>query len=679
MWATIVLGRRSQVGLKSMDVGSLVEFRLHGDRQLGVVIGPEGKGKWNLQVPTGHVHTVHPRQVSFVVPGGTFPVGKILPFDSQVARLVTEGDLELAWELLQESDDLITPQILAGLLFNEQSAETCYAAHVLLSNDRLYFKQRAEGYEPRPLSQVEEIRHQLEMAERKQRQQQQFMERIQSHILGQPQPWQEGDRHRLELIERFALWQDESKDKSQAQDLLRTLGYKEDAAAAQQLLVSLGWWGPYENLFLRRSGVPVQFTPTLLAQAQQLITDPPADTVPRTRLHRLAAYTIDDPTTQEIDDALSLEKLPDGTERLWVHIADPTRWVQVGSPLEEEARRRATSIYLPEITIPMFPSLLATGPLSLLAGRDNCALSFAVQLGPEGEIVTTEIVTTTLDTVYRLDYQEVDQLLETGVEPVLARLWTLAQLRRRYRLGLGGVQIDMPEAVVKAKDQGEDLSLEVLTDSPARALVSEMMILVGEVAARYAQAHDLSLPHRVQPTPTLPAPEELERLPWGPVRDYAICRCMQRGELRVEPGRHGGLGLEGYAQATSPIRRYSDLLVHYQLKAHLHGQPIPYTAQALRELLMTLEAAISDSVFLERQSVRYWVLEYLRRHRDQPQPALVLDWTGGDPQRPLVLLENSALRLPVRLDRPVERGDMLDLAITQIDPSRDYLILKEVR
>jgi exoribonuclease-2 len=392
----------------------------------------------------------------------------------------------------------------------------------------------------------------------------------------------------------------------------------------------------------------------------------------------LACYAIDDPTTTEVDDSLSIEKLPEGGDRLWVHIADPTRWVTIGSPLDLEARKRATSIYLPETTIPMFPPTLAAGPMSLLPQRENCALSFAVTLGAIGEVLAYEIHTTTLDTVYRLDYQEVDELLETGVEPVLERLYALARLRRSYRLSLGGVQIDMPEASIKVKERGEVLQLEVLTDSPARALVSEMMILVGEVAARYAQEHELPLPYRVQPTPMLPSAEELDRLPYGPVRDYALCRCMQRGELRANPGRHGGLGLEAYAQATSPIRRYSDLLVHFQLKAHLHGQPIPYSAQALKELLMTLESSLSDAVSLERQSIRFWAMEYLRRHRDQTQPALVLDWFQGDAQRPLILLENTAMRLPVRLDRPVERGDMLDLQITQIDPSRDYLSLREL-
>ncbi len=661
-----------------MEIGTLVEFRLHGERQLAVVNGPEGKGKWNLQVPSGHLHTVHPRQVSFEVPGGAIALSQLKEFMTQAETLVTQGDLEIAWELLGESQSIVTPTTLAELLFETSTPTAQYAAHILLTNDTLYFKQKGEAYEPRTISQVEELRHQREAVARRIEQQHAFIERVQAKRQGSTMiNWHDADRVRFELLERFVLWQDESKDKHQAQEVLRALGLREDPATAQQLLVEIQWWSPYENLFLRRSGIPIQFPPLSLATAQELLANPPVDTCERRHLYRLAAYAIDDPTTTEVDDALSIEKLADGGECLWIHIADPTRWVALGSPLDLEARRRATSLYLPELTVPMFPPELATGPMSLLAQRQNCALSFAIQLAPTGEINSYEILTTTIDTVYRLDYQEVDHLLETAVEPVLERLNALALARRSYRLKRGGVQIDMPEAVIKVKEQGADLDLEVLNDSPARALVSEMMILVGEVTAHYAQAHDLPLPYRVQPTPTLPPTEELERLPYGPVRDYALCRCMQRGELRVDPGAHGGLGLSAYAQATSPIRRYSDLLVHYQLKAQLHQQPIPYTSQQLKELLMTLEAALSEAVSLERQSVRYWVLEYLRRNREQPQPALVLDWSMGDPQRPIVLLEHSALRLPVRLSRPVERGDMLDLMIAQIDPQRDYLVLKE--
>ncbi len=661
-----------------MDIGALVEFRVHGDRQLAVITGAVGKGKLSLRDPVGHIHTVHPRQVSFVIPGGALFTTAIPSFGQDVEALVEATDLEVAWELLAEEQTPVTPQELADLLFGERSAKTCYAAHILLSNDRVYFKQKGDAYEARTSTQVEEIRHQLAMAERKILQQTEFITRIQAKLRHEAVTWQEFDRGRLDLLERYVLWQEECTERNQARDLLRQLGQKEEPQAAHQLLVQLEWWSPHENLALRRAGVPIHFSSAVLAEAHRLRTTPPPDRAERRVLSRLAAYAIDDPTTTEVDDALSIEKLPEGGDRLWIHIADPTRWVEVASPLDLEARKRGTSIYLPERTIPMFPPELAAGPMSLLPGRENCALSFAVQLGPLGEVAHYEIFTTTLDTVYRLDYQEVDQLLETGVEPVLERLRVLADLRRSYRQGLGSVQIDMPEAVIKVKNQGQDLHLEVLTDSPARALVSEMMILVGEVTALYAVAHDLPVPFRVQPTPALPPPEELDRLPYGVVRDYALCRCMQRGELRALAGRHGGLGLAGYAQATSPIRRYSDLLVHFQLKAHLAQHTLPYDLNGLKDVLMTLESATSEAVRVERENVRYWVLEYLHRHQDQVQPALVLDWFNGDPYRPMILLENCALRIPIRLDRPVQRGDMLDLEIAQVDPSRDQIILKEV-
>lgn len=357
---------------------------------------------------------------------------------------------------------------------------------------------------------------------------------------------------------------------------MTVLGRPATPQAAFQLLVDLSIWSVHENLFLRRSQIPVQFPNKVQEVAQQRLDSPPPDPdSDRLDLTHLKVYTIDDQSTSEIDDGLSWELLTDGRQRLWVHIADPTRWLLPEDELDLEARRRGTTVYLPTGMISMFPSVLATGPMSLVQGQVCCALSFGVVLNEAGAVQDYSIHTSLIKPTYRLTYEDVDEMLDLGVqaEPEISAIAAWAQRRQLWRHSQGAISIHLPEAMIKVQD--DEITIEVLEDSQARQLVAEMMILAGEVAGQYGQAHNIALPFRGQPQPELPSEEELLQLPAGSVRACAKRRCMTKSEMSITPARHAGLGLKIYTQATSPIRRYSDLLTHFQLKAHLRGEAPP--------------------------------------------------------------------------------------------------------
>ena len=129
--------------------------------------------------------------------------------------------------------------------------------------------------------------------------------------------------------------------------------------------------------------------------------------------------------------------------------------------------------------------------------------------------------------------------------------------------------MDLPEGRIRCRD-GE-VTVEISEPGRSRQMVAEAMILAGAVVARYAEVHDLALPFRSQLPADLPPSSELEALPDGAVRFAAIKRCLSRGLMGTQPASHFSLGLASYAQATSPIRRYGDLVVQRQLQAHLNG------------------------------------------------------------------------------------------------------------
>ncbi|MEW6492401.1 MAG: ribonuclease R family protein [Cyanobacteriota bacterium] len=661
-----------------MEKGTLIEFRPKGERRLAVVDRPEGKKHWVVLEESGQSHKLRPQDVIYEVTGKTFEPSEIPKFLKEVEPYLDASSLEVAWELLVEEGEAVTCAQMAQLLFSDQSPSLCYAAHCLLCEDKIYFKQKADSYEPRPAALVAEIKHQRFAEESRQREQQDFLTRIQQRLAGAQVEWQDSDRSRIDALERLAL--DSENTPRIAQEILGAIGRSQTPQSAFDLLVELGLWSPHENLFLRRSQIPIHFRREVIEVAQQWLNDPPPDPDEnRLDLTHLKVYTIDDESTQEIDDGLSIETLEDGRQRLWIHIADPTRLVRPGDELDMEARRRSTTLYLPTGMVPMFPPALATGPMSLVQGKICSTLSFGVVLDESGCIQDYKIQASIIKPTYRLTYEDVDEMLELGIraEPEIAAIATWARKRQEWRISQGAISIHMPESVIKVKNDDE-ITIDVLDDSLARLLVAEMMILTGEVAGRYGQAHQLPLPYRGQPQPELPSDEELMQLPAGPVRFCAMRRCMPKSEMSITPLRHAGLGLATYTQATSPIRRYTDLLTHFQIKAHLRGEELPFTTQHLQDTMLSVTTAANEATVVERLTNRYWGLEYLRRNADQVWQALVLRWLREHENLGLILLEDLGLELAMRFRRSVRPGDRLEVQVERADPRRDDIQFREL-
>jgi exoribonuclease-2 len=641
----------------------------------------------------GQSHSLAPRQITYTVNGQTYKSLDIAGFLGQVQPYLDPSSLEVAWELLVEDGTTVTPSEMANLLFSESQPYQSYAAHCLLSDDKLYFKQKGDAYEPRSAAQVAERKHQIEVEAQKAKGQQEFLARVEQALRGATVEWQRPDRQRLEALEKYAALLADIVRTGVNYDALgraypppapvletmNLLGRTATPQGAYQFLVDLGWWSPHENLFLRRSSIPVQFPNKVLEVAQQRLDSPPTDLdTNRVDLTHLKVYTIDDESTTEIDDGLSWEKLSDGQQRLWVHIADPTRLLMPEDELDLEARKRGSTVYLPTGMIPMFPEVLATGPMSLVQGRICCALSFGVILDQTGAVEDYCIQPSLIKPTYRLTYEDVDEMLELGVqaEPEIEAIAHWANKRKAWRYAQGAISINMPEAMIKVK--GDEISIDLLDDSSSRQLVAEMMILAGEVAAKYGQTHNIPLPFRGQPQPELPPEEELLQLPAGFVRACAMRRCMPKSEMSITPVRHAGLGLDTYTQATSPIRRYSDLLTHFQLKAHLRGEDLPFTAEQLKEVMMTVSTITQEVTMVERQTNRYWALEYLRRNPDQVWEVTVLMWLREDSNLALILLEDLGLQLPMVFRRTVTLGENIFVKVSIADPQKDVIQFQEI-
>jgi exoribonuclease-2 len=651
---------------------------------LGVLDRPEGKKNWIVLDDRGQSHSIHPRDFTFQFEGEAFAPEQLSGLQQAANSYFDPSSLQVAWEILQESDEGTDPVSLAYLLFSEQGPAFCYAAHRLLAEDKIFFKQKGDRFEPRSPIQVQELLHQLEKATQRQAEWDGFLQRTRQTLAGESVEWQKSDRVRLEILEKYALLGEGSTQLAQAQEILFALERPISAEAAFELLVALDIWNVHENLALRSSQIPTAFSEAILTMADSLLRNPPPDLDKHRRdLTALKTYTIDDESTCEIDDALSMETLEDGCQRLWIHIADPSRWILPGDDLDLEARRRCTTVYLPTGIIPMFPLELAAGPMSLVQGKTCFALSFGVILTDGGAIADYCIAPSLVKPTYRLTYEDVDEMLDLRIkaEPELLAISHWAKVREQWRTHQGAIHIHMPESSIKVSQTNDEESIDihVLDDSPARELVAEMMILAGEVAARYGQDHNLAIPFRSQPQPELPPEEELRQLPSALVRYSAIRRCMPRSEMGIIPARHATLGLEGYSQVTSPIRRYTDLLAHFQIKAHLRGDPLPFSSEEITKLTQGASSGAYEAILVERQTKRYWALEYLRRRGEQHIWAVILlRWLREGERLGLVLFEELGLELAMRFEREVELGERLWVQVIHANPRQDIVRMEEV-
>ena len=668
-----------------MEKGTLVEFKLKGTPHLAVADRPEGKKNWVLIDQSGQSHTIHPRQVIYEVGKATYEPTEIAAFVQEAEGYIDPDNLEIAWELLSELEESATPESLAELLFSDQSPPLCYAAHCLLSADKLFFKQKGDHYEPRPATQVEELQHKIAREAAKAEETEGFFSRARAVLAGEASVWEKSDRPRLEIVERYALLGEESSQKAAAQEILSALDQDKSPEAAFDFLVALSIWERHENLALRRRQIPTQFPEELAAQVEQVMSDPPADVATdRIDLTHLKLYTIDAESTREIDDGLSCETLADGRRKLWIHIADPTRWLSPGDLLDSEARRRCTTVYLPTGVIPMFPFELAAGPMSLVQGQVCHALSFGVVLADDGSVAEYSIHPSQVKPTYRLTYEDADEMIELGVtaEGEMLAIADLAKARRTWRKSQGAIDIQLPESSIKVDREQDTITIDMLTSSVSREVVAEMMILTGEVAARYGEENELPLPFRSQPQPELPPEEDLMQLEAGWVRDSAIRACMTRSEMGLNPARHATLGLNRYCQVTSPIRRYTDLMGHFQIKAHLRGEALPFTPTEMPEIIASVANAAYEAMMVERQTKKYWAIEYLRRQDEanpgQPWEVIVVRWLREYERLGLIIFEDLGLEFVMRFDRAVEIGERLMICLSYADPRQEMVRFKEV-
>jgi exoribonuclease-2 len=261
--------------------------------------------------------------------------------------------------------------------------------------------------------------------------------------------------------------------------------------------------------------------------------------------------------------------------------------------------------------------------------------------------------------VTRLSYATAETQLDDGP---LAHLWALLRRRAGRRRSAGAIDIDLPE--VKIRVQAGEITIQPLPNLRSRQLVLEAMLAAGEAVARLAVEQAIPIPFTTQEPP---AP--LEVTPEGAAGEFARRRAFQRSQAGLTTGPHAGLGLPLYAQATSPLRRYLDLVVHQQLRAHLRGQPV-LDEQAILARIGASEAVRGDVRYTERLANEHWTLLYLQQRPGWQGEAVVVEQYG---QRSKLLIPELAYETQAYLRGNVSLNSIVPIRVTAIDLPRRQL------
>ena len=388
--------------------------------------------------------------------------------------------------------------------------------------------------------------------------------------------------------------------------------------------------------------------------------------------------TIDDEHTLDRDDAISVEVDGEGV-RVGVHISDAGALIPTGGPVDREADRRMATLYLPEGGIPMLPPALVSRTGSLDPGETRPALSLLTTLSESGEVLDWSVTPSIVQSEAALSYQDADRALEAGGDPrrpSLAILERAATALRRRRQEAGALVIERVELAVSVHESGRvDVSLRRST--PATELVSELMVLCNSLLAEFCRSERIPAAFRSQPQPDIDDPRDAgsqDAPPPAPqLRRYLMMRRLRPADIDVQPAPHAGLGVRAYIQATSPLRRYPDLVMQRQVSHYLAaGSPL-YSEEEIASVAQRAEVQIRELTAIEEERKRYWFLKYLRQSRlelpDSGDAALfkavVLDSERG--RSALLELADFPFRLRARLSSPAAPGDTVTLRLHTVD------------
>jgi len=443
-----------------------------------------------------------------------------------------------------------------------------------------------------------------------------------------------GAKHKDRVVARLVKW--DKDDKKPVGEIINIMQPEDENDAAMKEL-------------LAQAGFPLFFSEDVLEEAECL-----PDVLDQEELKKrkdcrdILTFTIDPVDAKDFDDALSIRLLSNGVYEIGVHIADVSYYVEPDTELDEEAYKRATSVYLPDRVNPMLPERISNELCSLRPHEDKFTFSAIFQMNTKGEIKQYWLGRTAIHSNHRYTYEDVQEVIEKKegkyVDEILL-LNDLAQRMRKKRFSKGDINFSSQEVRFKLDEKGKPIGIVVKESKEAHQLIEEFMLLANRTVAEniakiQINKKGIPFPYRVHDQPDaeklapfmdfakkyghkfdLGSPESIARSfntmleavrgkPEQHVLEQLGIRTMAKAVYTTENIGHYGLAFEHYCHFTSPIRRYPDVLVHRVLESVLQGKPA--IDKKMEEKCKHSSDRERAAMECERAGNKYKQVEYMR-------------------------------------------------------------------
>ena len=403
--------------------------------------------------------------------------------------------------------------------------------------------------------------------------------------------------------------------------------------------------------------LPMEFPESVMKSLNDIPDElSPKDYAGRVDLRDLQTVTIDGEDAKDLDDAITVSE-ENGIYHLGVHIADVSNYVKEYSPLDKEAYKRGTSVYLVDRVIPMLPHKLSNGICSLNQGCDRLALSCLMDIDEKGNVISHKICESVINVDRRMTYTNVKKILENEDEEILNEykdfadmfrlMEKLALILRQRRFKRGSIDFDFPETKITLNDKGEPVEIKPYDRNTATRIIEDFMLIANETVAEdyfwqevpfLYRSHENPDPEKIRRLGTFINnfgysikigdeihPKELQKLLGkieGSDEENLIARLtlrsMKRASYTTECVGHFGLAAKYYCHFTSPIRRYPDLQIHRIIKENLHGgmsdKRSEHFAAILPEVAKQTSATERRADDAERDTDKLKMVQYMEKH-----------------------------------------------------------------
>lgn len=427
--------------------------------------------------------------------------------------------------------------------------------------------------------------------------------------------------------------------------IIEVLGYKNEAGVD---ILSI----------IKNYPVSTVFPDDVLNEANRLPDEIPEEELKRELKHRVdlrddIIITIDGENTKDFDDAVSIKKTVDGCYLLGVHIADVAQYVKEGCPLDREALKRGTSIYLVDRVIPMLPEKLSNGLCSLNPRKNRYALSCTMKINSNGDVMDSKIYESVIKTAERMTYSDVEKLIEktdkdlnNRYQHILSSIdlfYELSLILAKKRHQRGSIDFDFPEATVILNEDGKPVDVVIKAPTKATRLIEEFMIVCNETISEFFFKKNIPFLYRIHEKPSTEkaeqfmefmniinhpitekdlTPKNLQMIleqskdkPEFEQINYIMLRSLAKAKYSNEAKGHFGLANSYYSHFTSPIRRYPDLQIHRIVKEYLHHELTEKRIEHYEKILPQVAQQNTESEIAasqcESEVTNYKMCEYM--------------------------------------------------------------------